>query len=135
MPEARARFALTMEVEEAEEGGYDAVCVELGTPSCGDTIDEALRNIQEAVMVHLDSLIETGDLGRVLREKGIAVESTETTAQSEIDAKRGAVARRISRILDKVSPHPPRRRHVRREVAPPVAVRGVTGSIQVRVDV
>ncbi len=41
--------------------------------SCGDTIDEALENLGEAIEVHLKGLEETGELRRVLRERNIRI--------------------------------------------------------------
>ena len=61
---------LTLQAER-EDDGYVAYCVELGTASCGDTLEEAMANIQEAVLVHLDALEETGTRQRVFEEKGI----------------------------------------------------------------
>ncbi len=43
-------------------------CLELGTTSCGDTLEEAIANIEEAVELHLEALQETGELERLLRE-------------------------------------------------------------------
>ena len=40
---------------------------------CGDTIEEAFENIEEAIEVHLDALEEVGELGRVFRERAIEV--------------------------------------------------------------
>jgi predicted RNase H-like HicB family nuclease len=56
-----------------EDGMYAATCRELGTASCGDTLDEAVRNIRDAVTLHIDSLTELGKLERVLSEQGVHV--------------------------------------------------------------
>ena len=61
---------LTLQAER-EDDGYVAYCVELGTASCGDTLEEAMANIQEAVLVHLDALEETGTRQQVFEERGI----------------------------------------------------------------
>lgn len=63
---------LTMVVEE-EDGQFVSYCEELGTSSCGDTIQEAFENIEEAVEVHLSALSEVGELHRVFEEKDIVV--------------------------------------------------------------
>ena len=60
-------------VVEKEGNQFASYCEELGTSSCGDTIEEAFENIEEAVEVHLDALDEAGELGRVFRERGIEV--------------------------------------------------------------
>ncbi len=60
-------------VAEKEGDQFVSYCEELGTSSCGDTIEEAFENIEEAVEVHLDALEEVGELGRVFRERAIEV--------------------------------------------------------------
>ena len=56
-----------------EEDQFVSYCRELGTASCGDTIDEALENLGEAIEVHLKGLEETGELRSVLRERNIRI--------------------------------------------------------------
>ena len=63
---------LTMVVEPSD-GQFAAHCVEMGTASCGDTVQEALHNICEAVEIHLEGLAELGHLSRMFRERGITV--------------------------------------------------------------
>jgi predicted RNase H-like HicB family nuclease len=58
---------------EKEDGQFISVCPELGTMSCGDTIEEALSNLNEAVVVYLNALEEVGEQERVFRENGIAI--------------------------------------------------------------
>lgn len=58
---------LTVAVEE-EGSQFVSRCLELGTTSCGDTLEEAIANIEEAVELHLEALRETGELERLLRE-------------------------------------------------------------------
>ena len=60
-------------VVEKEGDQFVSYCEELGTSSCGDTIEEAFENIEEAIEVHLDALDEVGELGRVFRERDIEV--------------------------------------------------------------
>ena len=60
-------------VVEQEGDQFVSICAELGTASCGDTIQEALDNLQEAIWVHLDALEETGERARVFRERGIDI--------------------------------------------------------------
>ena len=59
-------------LQEAEEGGYIVSCPALlGCHSQGDTIDEALENIKEAIIGCLESLAEErtilmGSSGRIV---------------------------------------------------------------------
>ena len=48
-------------VVEQEGEQYVSKCLELGTSSCGDTVGEAFRNLEEAISVHLDALREVAD--------------------------------------------------------------------------
>lgn len=56
-----------------EDDQFVSYCRELGTASCGDTIDEALANLDEAIAVHLEALEETDELLRFLRERNIRI--------------------------------------------------------------
>ena len=64
---------LTGIVETAEEGGFVSLCPELGIASQGESIEEALANLGEAIDAHLESLVSLGELDRVLQEKRIEV--------------------------------------------------------------
>lgn len=47
---------------EPDEPGYHAYCPALpGCHTCGDTIEEAMKNIREAVEVYCESLVEDGE--------------------------------------------------------------------------
>ena len=60
---------------EKEDHQFASFCRELGSASCGDTIDEALENLGDAIDVHLDALEETGELQRVFRERNIRIDA------------------------------------------------------------
>ena len=68
-----AEITLTAQIELDEDGLYVAQCVELGTSSYGFTADEAMQNIAEAVLVHLDTLGRHGTLTETLSAAGVAV--------------------------------------------------------------
>ena len=74
--------ALTAEFE-LEDGQYVARCVELGTASCGDTVEEAVENIAEAIAVHLNALEKLGQLEEVLRAAGVVVATPERTVATQ----------------------------------------------------
>ena len=51
----------TVIFEKEEEGGYHVFCPVL--PGChtqGDTIDEGIQNIREAIQLYVDSLVDDG---------------------------------------------------------------------------
>jgi len=47
--------------EPDEEVAYWVECPSLGIASMGDTIDEAIRMIHEAIALHIEDLIANGD--------------------------------------------------------------------------
>lgn len=49
-------------IEEADDGSFGAYVPDLpGCISCGDTREEAVQSIQEAIAVHLEIMREHGD--------------------------------------------------------------------------
>lgn len=58
---------------EKEGTQYVSICRELGTASCGDTAEEALQNLEDAIGVHLHALAEIGESERFFRERGIRI--------------------------------------------------------------
>lgn len=71
---------LLTQVVTEEDGQYVSHCPELGTVSCGSTIDEAFANLEEAIEVHLNALEEVEELERVFHERGITVMPIESLA-------------------------------------------------------
>ena len=63
---------LTLLVHE-EDDPYVSRCPELGTASCGDTIDEALHNIREATQLYLNSIEAAGERERIFRKREIQI--------------------------------------------------------------
>jgi len=58
---------------EKEDNHFVSTCVELGVASCGDSVEEALDNLGDALKVHLNALEELGIIDQVFSEKGIEV--------------------------------------------------------------
>lgn len=48
-----------------EAEGYVSKCPELGVASCGDTFDEAVSNLREAVELYLENATELGIIEEV----------------------------------------------------------------------
>lgn len=67
------RIAFSAVYKPEPEGGYSALCPELGVASQGETIEEAGANLKEAVELYLDSAKELGILKRVLEDAGIDI--------------------------------------------------------------
>jgi len=54
-----------------EDGLIVGECVELGTSSFGETLEEALNATVEATAAYLEALDDSGELERVLKERGV----------------------------------------------------------------
>jgi predicted RNase H-like HicB family nuclease len=52
---------------------YTAVCIEFGIASCGNTAEEAYKNVIEAVTIHLNDAQELDTLDELLAEAGFEV--------------------------------------------------------------
>ncbi|GBC96363.1 hypothetical protein HRbin16_02165 [bacterium HR16] len=76
----------TVIIHDAEEGGYWVEVPALpGCFSQGESMEEALRNIEEAIAVHLDALTEEGksappDIGWMVARVAVPTIQTQRTA-------------------------------------------------------
>jgi predicted RNase H-like HicB family nuclease len=82
-----------------EDDQWVSECVELGTSSCGDTVDEAFAALEDATLLYLQTLDDAGERARVLRERGIEV----SPGAPEGDGEEIPVRARPNEV---VSPHP-----------------------------
>lgn len=64
-------FVFNAVFKKEKEGGYSALCPELGVASQGETIEEAEANLKEACELYIESAKEVGILERVLEESGV----------------------------------------------------------------
>ena len=60
-------------VAEKDGNQFTALCTELDVATCGDTVDQALDNLGDAIEVYLNALDEVGTLTKVFKERGIEV--------------------------------------------------------------
>ena len=65
------QILLNVAIKEEPEGGYSVVCTDLDIASQGETIDEALENIKEAVELYLESAEKLGIIDEVLERLGL----------------------------------------------------------------
>jgi predicted RNase H-like HicB family nuclease len=55
-------FTYTVVLEREDDGGYHAFCPALkGCHSQGDTLEEAMENIREAISLVIETLMEDGE--------------------------------------------------------------------------
>ena len=55
-----------------EQGRYSSWCPELDVASQGETLEEARQNLQEAVELHVETIIAGGDLLELLERVGLS---------------------------------------------------------------
>ena len=84
--EAGGGYVVLTGYAEAEEDGFNAYCPELGVASCGDTIEEALDNLGDALELQLLELADIGRLERDFRENGVTVKAGPLPSESVIVA-------------------------------------------------
>jgi len=63
-------ITLTLEVER-EDDQYLSLCPELDLASYGDTVEDALSHLKDAVLLYLDTIEQDGERERIFRERGI----------------------------------------------------------------
>jgi predicted RNase H-like HicB family nuclease len=57
-----------------EDKGYSVICPELNVASQGETFEEAIINIKEAVELYIETAEELGTLDEVLEQLGLTKE-------------------------------------------------------------
>lgn len=57
-----------------EHGSYSSWCPEIDVASQGDTIEEARKNLKEAVELHVETLLADGKLDELLEKTGLSKE-------------------------------------------------------------
>ena len=69
-----------------EDDQFVSVCPELGTASCGDSVDEAFGNIEEATIQYLAAIAENGERDRVFRKRNIPIYPAKPDQPRLVDA-------------------------------------------------
>lgn len=65
---------LNISIKKEADGGYSVICTDLDVASQGDTVDEAVKNIKEAVELYIESAEELGIMDEVLENLGLTEE-------------------------------------------------------------
>ncbi|MBI2129790.1 type II toxin-antitoxin system HicB family antitoxin [Candidatus Woesearchaeota archaeon] len=71
------QILLNVAIKEEPEGGYSVVCTDLDVASQGETIDEAVKNIKEAVELYFESAKELGIMDEILEKLGLTKKDVE----------------------------------------------------------
>lgn len=56
---------------------YSSWCPELDVASCGENVEQACKNLKEAINCFLETYSELGELEQMLNEKGITLSDGE----------------------------------------------------------
>ena len=97
------KFIVLTGVVEEEDGLFVSYCRELGTSSCGDTVNEALEKLGDAIEVHLTALEEVGERERYLRERNIPVQTRDSALDMvEVKVPLGSIIKTYSPVLNAV---------------------------------
>ena len=67
------RYIILTGYTEWDEVAYASYCRELGVATCDDTADQALDQLEDAIAVYLEGLVELGQLERIFAEKNIQI--------------------------------------------------------------
>jgi predicted RNase H-like HicB family nuclease len=76
---------------ETDETGFASLCPELGIASQGETIDEALENLKDAIVTFMSTLSESGELAVYLKEHGLRVLDRDPEEERKILAPKGSI--------------------------------------------
>ena len=82
--EAEGGYVVLTGTVQWDEVAYWSRCPELGVASCGDTIEEALDNLGEALELQLLALADIGRLEQDFQENGITVQTGPRPTESVI---------------------------------------------------
>lgn len=69
-----------------EDTGYSVLCPKLGVASQGETVEEALENIKEAVELYLEGIEEAGIKEQILAKLGFKKAKNKSCTESLITA-------------------------------------------------
>ena len=58
-------------IVQQEDKGYSLICPELNVASQGETFEDAIDNIKEAVELYIESAEEVGNIDEVLEQLGL----------------------------------------------------------------
>ena len=93
---ATDRFLQLTMVAWQEGAQFVSKCLELEVSSCGDSKQEAMANIREAVDLYLEDLLDLGEMERVLHEKGVVVFTTDEHAPERAIPEADASSLRVA---------------------------------------
>lgn len=84
--QANNYIVVTLRIWE-ENNHFVSECPEFDVASCGDTIDEALKNIKEATLLYLNTIEEKGERQRIFHERNIRMHHVEPPKSRTVDVR------------------------------------------------
>ena len=88
-------IVLTFEFRE-DGDQWCGICRELGTASCGKTLDEARAALEELVPLHLNTLEETGERARFFKKHAIHMYKKAPTSRKAIPVAFNRIVERVA---------------------------------------
>ncbi len=73
MEKAPAGYAVVEVVVTKEGNQYSSWCPDLDIASCGDSPEDAVKNLGDALELYLNTLEEEGELSQVFKERDIRI--------------------------------------------------------------
>jgi len=69
---------IAVEIVVTKEGNqYSSWCPELDIASCGNSPEEAVKNLGDALELYLDTLEQEGERKQILKERGLRIVSVD----------------------------------------------------------
>ena len=88
-------IVLTLEFRE-EGDQWSGRCRELGTASCGDSLEEARKMLKELISLHLNSLEELGEREAFFKKHRIRLYKRKPARKKRIEAGLGDIIERMT---------------------------------------
>jgi predicted RNase H-like HicB family nuclease len=98
---AYIRVTVRIAPGEEDEGGFFAVAPDLGVASQGESIDEALANVEEAIDEFIAGLDELGELQSFLHQRDVLVHPVPPETSYPVEVSSGEVVTVLVVALDK----------------------------------
>ncbi len=74
----KAEGYIAVEIVVTKEGNqYSSWCPELDIASCGNSPEEAVKNLGDALELYLDTLEQEGERNQIFKERGLRIVSAD----------------------------------------------------------
>jgi predicted RNase H-like HicB family nuclease len=70
-----------------EDGYWVGDCIELGVPSFGETLEQAINAVEDATLVYLNTIEAHGDRERIFKERGLEIRPGQPEGFEDIEIR------------------------------------------------